>query len=163
MCYLLMQLHEGVKKSGIMGFCDPCPGEPKQLYVEYAYAGNQHKVFQVYSILFKDFYILNLLFLVDTWANSKFETGLGWWLWRTNDTPGRPQDININIILRVKTIVTSCSFVWITTFSPVKLNRRGTFYNFWDIGTFTYFLFIIYFLIFPSCITPQKMYEIRSF
>ncbi|XP_061357836.1 chaperone protein dnaJ 13 [Gastrolobium bilobum] len=40
----LLKLHEGVKKSGIMGFCDPCPGEPKQLYVEYAYAGNQHKV-----------------------------------------------------------------------------------------------------------------------
>ncbi|KAK7307787.1 hypothetical protein VNO77_41155 [Canavalia gladiata] len=39
-----LKLHEGVKKSGIMGFCDPCPGKPKQLYVEYAYAGNQHKV-----------------------------------------------------------------------------------------------------------------------
>ncbi|KAJ1416007.1 DnaJ-like protein C11, C-terminal [Sesbania bispinosa] len=39
-----LKLHEGVKKSGIMGFCDPCPGEGKQLYVEYAYAGNQHKV-----------------------------------------------------------------------------------------------------------------------
>lgn len=47
MSYLLMQLHEGVKKSGIMGFCDPCPGERKQLYVEYVYAGNQHKVFTV--------------------------------------------------------------------------------------------------------------------
>ncbi|KAK7252678.1 hypothetical protein RIF29_36796 [Crotalaria pallida] len=39
-----LKLHEGVKKSGIMGFCDPCPGEPKQLYVEYVYAGNQYKV-----------------------------------------------------------------------------------------------------------------------
>ncbi|XP_027360495.1 chaperone protein dnaJ 13 [Abrus precatorius] len=39
-----LKLHDGVKKSGIMGFYDPCPGEPKQLYVEYAYAGNQHKV-----------------------------------------------------------------------------------------------------------------------
>jgi hypothetical protein len=42
-----MQLHEGVKKSGIMGFCDPCPGDQKLLYVEYAYAGNQHKVLAV--------------------------------------------------------------------------------------------------------------------
>lgn len=47
MSYLLMQLHEGVKKSGIMGFCDPCPGRPKELYVEYVYAGNQFKVLQV--------------------------------------------------------------------------------------------------------------------
>ncbi|CAL5187644.1 unnamed protein product [Lathyrus oleraceus] len=39
-----LKLHEGVKKSGIMGFCDPCPGERKLLYVEYAYASNQHKV-----------------------------------------------------------------------------------------------------------------------
>ncbi|KAI9111064.1 hypothetical protein K1719_017939 [Acacia pycnantha] len=39
-----LKLHEGVKKSGIMGFCDPCPGEPKKLYVEYSYAGNQYKV-----------------------------------------------------------------------------------------------------------------------
>lgn len=39
-----LKLHEGVKKSGIMGFCDPCPGETKLLYVEYAHAGNQHKV-----------------------------------------------------------------------------------------------------------------------
>ncbi|KAK7309053.1 hypothetical protein RJT34_05478 [Clitoria ternatea] len=39
-----LKLHEGVKKSGIMGFCDPCPGKPKQLYVEYAYGSNQHKV-----------------------------------------------------------------------------------------------------------------------
>lgn len=40
----LMQLHEGVKKSGIMGFCDPCPGEPKQLYVEYTYGGKTFEV-----------------------------------------------------------------------------------------------------------------------
>lgn len=39
-----MQLHEGVKKSGIMGFCDPCPGEPKQLYVEYTFQGNKFEV-----------------------------------------------------------------------------------------------------------------------
>ncbi|KAL2348154.1 hypothetical protein Fmac_002154 [Flemingia macrophylla] len=39
-----LKLHEGVKKSGIMGFCDPCPGRPKELYVEYVYAGNQYKV-----------------------------------------------------------------------------------------------------------------------
>lgn len=39
-----MQLHEGVKKSGIMGFCDPCPGEPKQLHVEYTYRGERYEV-----------------------------------------------------------------------------------------------------------------------
>ncbi|WJX55039.1 Chaperone protein dnaJ 13 [Trifolium repens] len=39
-----LKLHEGAKKSGIMGFCDPCPRDRKLLYVEYAYAGNQHKV-----------------------------------------------------------------------------------------------------------------------
>ncbi|KAL3829885.1 hypothetical protein ACJIZ3_018687 [Penstemon smallii] len=39
-----LKLHEGVKKSGIMGFCDPCPGEAKQLYVEYTYAGTQYEV-----------------------------------------------------------------------------------------------------------------------
>ncbi|CDY65318.1 BnaC04g56520D [Brassica napus] len=32
-----LKLHEGVKKSGIMGFCDPCPDQPKQLYVAYTY------------------------------------------------------------------------------------------------------------------------------
>lgn len=39
-----LKLHEGVKKSGIMGFCDPCPGEPKQLYVEYTHGGNRYEV-----------------------------------------------------------------------------------------------------------------------
>ncbi|XP_019150257.1 PREDICTED: chaperone protein dnaJ 13-like [Ipomoea nil] len=39
-----LKLHEGVKKSGIMGFCDPCPGEPKQLYVEYTFQGNTFEV-----------------------------------------------------------------------------------------------------------------------
>lgn len=39
-----LKLHEGVKKSGIMGFCDSCPGEPKQLYVEYTYRGNRYEV-----------------------------------------------------------------------------------------------------------------------
>ncbi|XP_057478462.1 chaperone protein dnaJ 13-like isoform X1 [Actinidia eriantha] len=39
-----LKLHEGVKKSGIMGFCDPCPGEPKKLYVEYTYHGERYEV-----------------------------------------------------------------------------------------------------------------------
>ncbi|KAI6707352.1 hypothetical protein NL676_010314 [Syzygium grande] len=39
-----LKLHEGVKKSGIMGFCDPCPGEPKGLHVEYTYGGNRYEV-----------------------------------------------------------------------------------------------------------------------
>lgn len=39
-----LKLHEGIKKSGIMGFCDPCPGEPKQLLVEYTFGGEKYKV-----------------------------------------------------------------------------------------------------------------------
>ncbi|KAL4565643.1 hypothetical protein LXL04_029746 [Taraxacum kok-saghyz] len=39
-----LKLHEGVKKSGIMGFCDPCPGEMKKLYVKYTYGGNRYEV-----------------------------------------------------------------------------------------------------------------------
>ncbi|XP_023005370.1 chaperone protein dnaJ 13-like [Cucurbita maxima] len=39
-----LKLHNGVKKSGIMGFCDPCPGEPKQLYVEYTYGDKTFEV-----------------------------------------------------------------------------------------------------------------------
>ncbi|KAK3429008.1 hypothetical protein EUGRSUZ_E00426 [Eucalyptus grandis] len=39
-----LKLHEGVKKSGIMGFCDPCPGEPKGLRLEYTYAGSRYEV-----------------------------------------------------------------------------------------------------------------------
>ncbi|XP_023540359.1 chaperone protein dnaJ 13-like [Cucurbita pepo subsp. pepo] len=39
-----LKLHDGVKKSGIMGFCDPCPGEPKQLYVEYTYGDKTFEV-----------------------------------------------------------------------------------------------------------------------
>lgn len=38
-----LKLHEGVKKSGIMGFCDPCPGETKKLFVKYTYAGNRYE------------------------------------------------------------------------------------------------------------------------
>uniref|UniRef100_A0A6N2K5J4 J domain-containing protein n=1 Tax=Salix viminalis TaxID=40686 RepID=A0A6N2K5J4_SALVM len=41
---ILAQLHEGVKKSGIMGFCDPCPGEPKLLRVEFTYGGKRFEV-----------------------------------------------------------------------------------------------------------------------
>lgn len=48
-----MQLHEGVKKSGIMGFCDPCPGEPKQLHMEYTYRGESCEVLlSLFSLLF---------------------------------------------------------------------------------------------------------------
>lgn len=39
-----LQLHDGVKKAGIMGFCDPCPGEPKQLLVEYTFGGYNYEV-----------------------------------------------------------------------------------------------------------------------
>ncbi|MQL99558.1 hypothetical protein Taro_032281 [Colocasia esculenta] len=39
-----LKLHKGIKKSGIMGFCDPCPGEPKQLFVEYTYNGQNYQV-----------------------------------------------------------------------------------------------------------------------
>ncbi|KAB2039078.1 hypothetical protein ES319_D03G188500v1 [Gossypium barbadense] len=39
-----LKLHDGVKKSGIMGFCDPCPGEPKQLHMEYTYHGERYEV-----------------------------------------------------------------------------------------------------------------------
>ncbi|KAM7273451.1 hypothetical protein ACFE04_028115 [Oxalis oulophora] len=39
-----LKLHEGVKKSGIMGFCDPCPGEPKKLLVEYTFADKNFEV-----------------------------------------------------------------------------------------------------------------------
>ncbi|XP_073141063.1 chaperone protein dnaJ 13 [Henckelia pumila] len=39
-----LKLHEGVKKSGIMGFCDPCPEETKQLYVEYTYGASRYEV-----------------------------------------------------------------------------------------------------------------------
>ncbi|AEC09150.1 DNAJ heat shock N-terminal domain-containing protein [Arabidopsis thaliana] len=39
-----LKLHEGVKKSGIMGFCDPCPGQPKQLYIAYTYHSQPFEV-----------------------------------------------------------------------------------------------------------------------
>ncbi|XP_031501824.1 chaperone protein dnaJ 13 [Nymphaea colorata] len=39
-----LKLHKGIKKSGIMGFCDPCPEDPKQLFVEYTYGGDKHEV-----------------------------------------------------------------------------------------------------------------------
>ncbi|XP_028093128.1 chaperone protein dnaJ 13-like isoform X2 [Camellia sinensis] len=44
-----LKLHEGVKKSGIMGFCDPCPGEPKQLRVEYTCHG------EIYDVVVDDY------------------------------------------------------------------------------------------------------------
>ncbi|KAL9368798.1 hypothetical protein Peur_039997 [Populus x canadensis] len=39
-----LKLHEGVRKSGIMGFCDPCPGEPKLLHVEFTCGGKRFEV-----------------------------------------------------------------------------------------------------------------------
>ncbi|KAG0473249.1 hypothetical protein HPP92_014640 [Vanilla planifolia] len=39
-----LKLHEGIKKSGIMGFCDPCPELPKQLLVEYTLHGDNYRV-----------------------------------------------------------------------------------------------------------------------
>lgn len=39
-----LKLHGGVKKSGIMGFYDPCPGERNELLVEYTYHGEQYQV-----------------------------------------------------------------------------------------------------------------------
>ncbi|KAL2901668.1 Chaperone protein dnaJ 13 [Bienertia sinuspersici] len=39
-----LKLHEGVKKSGIMGFCDTCPGEPKKLLVRYTYNNQNYQV-----------------------------------------------------------------------------------------------------------------------
>uniref|UniRef100_A0A0D9XLC0 J domain-containing protein n=1 Tax=Leersia perrieri TaxID=77586 RepID=A0A0D9XLC0_9ORYZ len=39
-----LKLHEGIKKSGIMGFYDPCPGDLKLLLVEYTFHGRKYKV-----------------------------------------------------------------------------------------------------------------------
>ncbi|KAL5980035.1 hypothetical protein ACLOJK_039147 [Asimina triloba] len=44
-----LKLHEGIKKAGIMGFCDPCPGEPKQLHVEYTWGGDKHEAYWTYT------------------------------------------------------------------------------------------------------------------
>ncbi|GMP95833.1 hypothetical protein CsSME_00044722 [Camellia sinensis var. sinensis] len=49
-----LKLHEGVKKSGIMGFCDPCPGEPKQLRVEYTYHGDRYESMLSYPLKIRD-------------------------------------------------------------------------------------------------------------
>ena len=36
--------HAGVAKSGLMGFCDPAPGQPKRLRVHYMYKGHLYRV-----------------------------------------------------------------------------------------------------------------------
>ncbi|KAK9850272.1 hypothetical protein WJX84_010319 [Apatococcus fuscideae] len=37
-----LKLHEGVAKSGLMGFCDTAPGQPKSLRIRYLYHGKPH-------------------------------------------------------------------------------------------------------------------------
>eukprot|EP00850_Spirogloea_muscicola_P007461 SM000037S13596 [mRNA] locus=s37:787424:792215:- [translate_table: standard] len=37
-------LHAGTRKAGLMGFCDPCPGEEKRLRVRYTWQGQPHQV-----------------------------------------------------------------------------------------------------------------------
>ncbi|CAI5929323.1 unnamed protein product [Closterium sp. NIES-65] len=39
-----LQLHEGVSKKGIMGFCDPAPGLSKKLRARYSYRGEEREV-----------------------------------------------------------------------------------------------------------------------
>ncbi|KAL3679639.1 hypothetical protein R1sor_022595 [Riccia sorocarpa] len=39
-----LRLHQGVKKAGLMGFCDPCPGETKELRVTYTHRGHNYQV-----------------------------------------------------------------------------------------------------------------------
>ncbi|GAQ84882.1 heat shock protein [Klebsormidium nitens] len=38
-----IKLHPGIRKAGLMGFCDPCPGEEKELRVKYKWRGNVHE------------------------------------------------------------------------------------------------------------------------
>ncbi|KAL6004997.1 hypothetical protein ACLOJK_005556 [Asimina triloba] len=51
-----LKLHEGIKKAGIMGFCDPCPGEPKQLHVEYTWGGDKHEANGFQKILYDPYF-----------------------------------------------------------------------------------------------------------
>ena len=39
-----LDIHEGMHKAGIIGFCDPCPGEDKYLRVRYRYRGRLHEI-----------------------------------------------------------------------------------------------------------------------
>lgn len=43
-CVFVVQLHKGVQKCGLMGFCDPCPGEEKMLRVTYTWREKTYKV-----------------------------------------------------------------------------------------------------------------------
>ena len=38
-----IRFHKGYSKSGLMGFCDPCPSMPKLLLVFYTYGGKSYK------------------------------------------------------------------------------------------------------------------------
>ena len=48
----VFQLHGGVKKSGLIGFCDPCPGEAKQLKVIYTFRNKKFEVIIIAKFVF---------------------------------------------------------------------------------------------------------------
>jgi hypothetical protein len=39
-----LDMHEGLDKTSMLGFCDPCPGEDKRLRVRYRYRGRMCEV-----------------------------------------------------------------------------------------------------------------------
>lgn len=76
-----------------MGFCDPCPGEPKQLYVEYTYGGNSYEV-HYFSPFSPDKNHLNECFIFVS-SNFQCETGGGRRLSGVVYTPGSTQKLNV--------------------------------------------------------------------